>query len=245
MYSVGELAQMGNISVRTLQYYDEIGLLKPAAKTDGGNRLYGKNESMKLQQILALKFLGYPLESIKRMLGTMDQTWEETLHHQLQSIKKEQEHLKKMESAIRSILQSMELEEELKWDVVQQLVDLYKENPANIKRYLDNYFTQEEQQFLHHLPHLGDENQEVREWVKLIKEVKANLDKDPSSEVAQSIAKRWMDQVNTMFHDNEELRDKSWNEIKNNNSPMGNYPIDADVIQFIEHAVEELYKQRK
>src|SRR5699024_3739030 len=179
MHSIGEVAKMTKVSVRTLQYYDEIGLLKPTQKTEGGNRLYGKNEIVKLQQIMALKFMGYPLESIKKMLGTMDQTWEESLQQQLRFVQKEQERLKQIEKAIRAILQSMALEEELHWDIVQQLMDLYQENTETVKHYLDEHFTQEEQNVLEHLPHIGDNDRRVEEWMKLIKKVKANLDQDP------------------------------------------------------------------
>src|SRR5690625_661489 len=243
MRSIGEVAQMTKVSVRTLQYYDEIELLKPTKKTEGGNRLYGRNEIEKLQQIIALKFMGYSLESIKEMLGTMNHTWEESLHQQLQFVQKEQERLNHIEKSIRAILQSMALEKELNWDIVQQLMDLYQENTDTIKRYLDEHFTQEEQNKLKHLPHMGDDDGRVEEWIELIKKVKANLDQDPSSEIAQSLAKKWMDQVNTMFGENEKLRDKSWNQMKDDNSPLGNYPLEPKVVEFIEQAVAELYKK--
>ncbi|MFA1821030.1 MerR family transcriptional regulator [Virgibacillus oceani] len=244
MYTIGEFAQMGKVTVRTLQYYDEISLLKPTKKTDGGNRLYGKNEVAKLQQITALKFMGYSLDTIKQMLGTMNHTMEESLEIQLQFIKSEKERMNNIEKAIRAILQSMTLEEELNWNLVTKVMNLYQENNNTAQRYLDDHFTQEEQNALENLPRLGEDDEKVQVWMELIKEVKINLDQEPSSEIAQSIAKRWMDQVTSMFADNEELRDKSWGEIKNNNNPIGSYPLESDVIEFIEKAVGELYKEQ-
>ena len=51
-YSVKELAKLASISVRTLHYYDKIGLLKPAFRSEKGYRYYGRNELLLLQQIL-------------------------------------------------------------------------------------------------------------------------------------------------------------------------------------------------
>jgi len=63
-FSVGELAEMVGVSVRTLQYYDGAGLLK-ATFSEGGRRMYGQKDLLKLQQILFLKSLGFPLQKIK------------------------------------------------------------------------------------------------------------------------------------------------------------------------------------
>jgi MerR family transcriptional regulator, thiopeptide resistance regulator len=48
---VGDLAKQTGVSVRTLHYYDEIGLLSPSHRTDTGYRLYDKADIMRLQQI--------------------------------------------------------------------------------------------------------------------------------------------------------------------------------------------------
>jgi ABC-2 type transport system permease protein len=63
-FTVGELAEMVGVSVRTLQYYDGAGLLK-ATFSEGGRRMYGQKDLLKLQQILFLKSLGFPLQKIK------------------------------------------------------------------------------------------------------------------------------------------------------------------------------------
>ncbi|WP_160678097.1 MerR family transcriptional regulator [Clostridium sp. C8-1-8] len=67
-YTVQKLAQLGRISTRTLRYYDEIGILKPARINSSGYRIYGQEEVDKLQQILFYKELGVDLESIKDII---------------------------------------------------------------------------------------------------------------------------------------------------------------------------------
>ena len=72
MKSISQVARLTGISVRTLQYYDEIGLLKPSELTSSGYRLYDDNALQTLQQILFFKELGFPLKEIKEILEKPD-----------------------------------------------------------------------------------------------------------------------------------------------------------------------------
>ncbi|MCM1189987.1 MAG: MerR family transcriptional regulator [Muribaculaceae bacterium] len=72
MKTVSQVAKLTGISVRTLQYYDEIGLLKPSKFTPSGYRLYDDEALQTLQQILFLKELGFPLKEVKEILEKPD-----------------------------------------------------------------------------------------------------------------------------------------------------------------------------
>ncbi len=66
--TVNEVARLANVSVRTLHYYDQIGLLRPSALTDAGYRLYDDAALARLQQILFFRELDFPLTEIGRIL---------------------------------------------------------------------------------------------------------------------------------------------------------------------------------
>lgn len=68
-YTVQKLGNLTGVSTRTLRYYDEIGLLKPARKSSSGYRIYGRQEVDKLQQILFFRELGLELEQIKHIVN--------------------------------------------------------------------------------------------------------------------------------------------------------------------------------
>ena len=68
-YTVKQLAKLSGVSVRTLHHYDEIGLLKPAAVGENGYRYYGREELLRLQQILFHRELEFPLEAIRAVLA--------------------------------------------------------------------------------------------------------------------------------------------------------------------------------
>lgn len=68
MKTVKQVAKLTGISIRTLQYYDEIGVLKPAKVSESGYRLYDEESLRKLQQVLFFKELDFPLKEIKEIM---------------------------------------------------------------------------------------------------------------------------------------------------------------------------------
>ncbi len=68
-YTVKQLGKLAGVSARTLHFYDEIGLLRPATRTASGYRLYGERELLILQQIMFFRQLDVPLEDIGRILA--------------------------------------------------------------------------------------------------------------------------------------------------------------------------------
>jgi len=87
-YTVKKLAKIAGVSSRTLRYYDEINLLKPARINSSGYRIYGKSEVDLLQQILFYRELGVDLETIKKIITSPS----------FQHIKALNEHLEKLVS---------------------------------------------------------------------------------------------------------------------------------------------------
>ena len=67
-YRAGQFARKAAVSIRTLRYYDQEGLLAPSRYSEAGYRLYTDADLVNLQQILALKFLGFSLDEIKALL---------------------------------------------------------------------------------------------------------------------------------------------------------------------------------
>ena len=68
-YTVGTVARLAHVSVRTLHHYDELGLLKPSGRSDSGYRLYTDADLAQLQQVLFYKELGFSLDEIAGALG--------------------------------------------------------------------------------------------------------------------------------------------------------------------------------
>src|SRR4051812_29957137 len=93
IYTVNKLAKLAGISVRTLHYYDQIGLLTPSGVADNGYRQYGEKELIKLQQILFFKELDFPLEQIKQILDSPGYDKNEALKDQKQLLELKKDRL--------------------------------------------------------------------------------------------------------------------------------------------------------
>lgn len=72
MKSISQVAKLTGVSIRTLQYYDEIGLLKPSKLTSSGYRMYDDTALQTLQQILFFKELGFQLKEINELMKKSD-----------------------------------------------------------------------------------------------------------------------------------------------------------------------------
>ncbi|NLO08401.1 MAG: MerR family transcriptional regulator [Clostridiales bacterium] len=71
-YTIQKLAKMAGVSTRTLRYYDEVGILKPARINSSGYRIYGRKETDRLQQILFYRELEFSIDNIKEILSAPD-----------------------------------------------------------------------------------------------------------------------------------------------------------------------------
>jgi DNA-binding transcriptional MerR regulator len=92
-YTSNKLSKMSGVSARTLRYYDEIGLLRPARVASSGYRIYGQDDVDKLQQILFYRELGFPLDEIKRILSTSGFDREQAFLCHLAKLHKKRERL--------------------------------------------------------------------------------------------------------------------------------------------------------
>ena len=73
MHQIGEVASRVGLSLRTVRYYEEAGLVRPSQRTDGGFRLYGEEEIERLQLVKQMKPLGFSLQEMGQLLKARDQ----------------------------------------------------------------------------------------------------------------------------------------------------------------------------
>lgn len=71
---IGEVADRTGLSLRTIRYYGEVGLVTPSARTTGGFRLYGEADVERLQLVKRMKVLEFTIEEMRDLLGLLDQS---------------------------------------------------------------------------------------------------------------------------------------------------------------------------
>ncbi len=103
MMTVKQVSELTGVSIRTLRYYDEIGLLQPAAHTESGYRLYDDTALERLQQILLFRELEFPLKDIVRIVSSPDFDRRKALEQQIGLLEMKKEHLENLISFARKI----------------------------------------------------------------------------------------------------------------------------------------------
>ena len=105
MRTVHEVSRLTGVSIRTLQYYDNIGLLRPAGYTEAGYRLYDDAALETLQQILLFRELEFPLKEIRRIIAAPDFDREKAVDQQIGLLTLKKERLEKLISLAREMKQ--------------------------------------------------------------------------------------------------------------------------------------------
>ena len=103
MMTVNEVSKLTGVSIRTLQYYDTIGLLPPTEYTEAGYRLYDDTAMERLQQILLFRELEFPLKEIRRIIDSPDFNRNKALEQQMKLLTMKKEHLEGLVSFARKI----------------------------------------------------------------------------------------------------------------------------------------------
>ncbi len=96
MMTVHEVSRLTGVSIRALQYYDRIGLLRPADRTDAGYRLYDDADLETLQQILLFRELEFPLKEIRQILQSPGFDREQALEQQIRLLSLKRERLENL-----------------------------------------------------------------------------------------------------------------------------------------------------
>jgi len=107
-YKVKDVTRMTGVSIRTLHYYDEIGLLRPGRRSAAGYRLYEEDDLLRLQQVLINRALGLSLEDIRRSLDDPDFDYAESLRLQRSRLVRKLDETNGMITAIDRTLSGLE-----------------------------------------------------------------------------------------------------------------------------------------
>jgi DNA-binding transcriptional MerR regulator len=211
-YRVGEVAALTRVSVRTLHHYDRIGLLRPALHSAGGYRLYGEAALLRLQQILTLRYLGFPLKRIGQLLDRGDFDLVASLRVQRQALRDRIAQLERISAAIGELVDQRQVTGEWTWQLVVEASQAVAAGLTRGEDTMDAYYTPEQMtRFAEARQATSPEEIEAIEqgWTALLAEVRAahaaNL--DPASAEAGSLADRWVElSRRTVQHFPEELR---------------------------------------
>lgn len=189
-YAVGSLAEATGLTVRTLHHWDEIGLLRPAARTESGHRRYSAADVERLYRILALRRLGLGLPAVGQALEAEDLRTAVAAH--LERIDAEIALRDALRRRLGRILAAID---GLDGPTTEQIIEAIE-----VMTMSDRYYTPEQQEQLAvRARELGEEGMRAaeREWAELIAAVEAEraAGTDPQDPKVGALAQRWRELI--------------------------------------------------
>ena len=196
MKTVKEFAALTGVSIRTLHYYDEIGLLRPASVTDSGYRLYGQQELERLQQILFLRELRFSLKEIAQILDDPTFDKRQALHQHRQLLLLQRQRLDELIRLADNTLKGGS----------QMNFDLLKHDPA---REMQEEYANEVRQRWGNTEAYAESQRKTAgyqksDWQNLLSGMESIFDRfadlaregaDPASTEAQELVENWRDYI--------------------------------------------------
>ena len=229
IYTVGELANLVGVSVRTLQYYDKIGLLS-SILSEGGRRTYTNEDILKIQQILFLKSFGFSLEEIKNKIlnnkipGELEQIFSQQREMLLEQIG----NLNKIVNMLDTGIAEIKSGKEISLDKLKTIIELMKQgNPytfvirylgdEQIKNVSKRFDSMEEQQI--YMKH-------AKELFELMEEL-YKKGEDPAGKEGQKLAKLWWQMVEKFTRGDLSLMESLFSAGKD----VNNWPLETKNLQ--------------
>jgi DNA-binding transcriptional MerR regulator len=183
-FRVREFAELAGVTVKALHHYDRLGLLR-AARNRAGYRVYASSDLARLEQIVALRFLGIPLKEIRALLDRGTLPLRATLRQQREVLEDKRRRLNLAIEALVEAEHSLDAGAAAAAPILQKVIRIIAMQDIDVMR---KYFTDET--WAAGRQHFGD--WPSREFQALYRDVAAALDLDPASAAAQALADRWL-----------------------------------------------------
>ena len=196
---IGEVAKLSGVTVRTLHYYDEIGLLKPSKTTEAGYRMYSIEDLEKLQQILFFRELDFPLNEIKEIMINPK-------YDKIEALNKHKELLiekrKRIDGLVTLIDKTIKGDNNMSFkefdnSKIEENKRKYAEEVKKRWGNTDAYKEYEKKTGSYDKNSWNTINEEMAE---ILKEFADNRDKDVNSDIVQSLVEKWRGYITLNFY---------------------------------------------
>jgi DNA-binding transcriptional MerR regulator len=189
MLQAQQFADLAGVTVRTLHHYDRLGLLRPR-RTESGYRVYRESDLERLEQIVALKFVGLPLKRIKTLLERDNLDLLDALPRQRLVLEAKRKLIDRAIRAIEDAERTLAAGQRPNAAVLKKIIEVIEMQDNST--WAENYYSEEALAKLKKREWTPEmQEQTTKKWTELFSEVEAALGEDPAGEKAQALATRW------------------------------------------------------
>lgn len=200
MMKIHEIAKAAGVSVRTLHYYDEIGLLPPCEVTESGYRLYDDRSLQKLQQILFFREMDFPLSEIKQILTDPNFDLKKALTAQKEVLLKKRQRIDNLISLTEHVLKGEKTMSFQEFDTseIEKAKKSYAEEVKRRWGHTDAY-AESEQKSKNYTPAKWQAMNE--QCSAIFQKFATHMDKAPSDPEVQTLVAEWQAYISENFYD--------------------------------------------
>lgn len=226
---IGELAKQTGISIRTLHYYDEIGLLSPSHRTEVGHRLYSEQDIIRLQQIMSLRQLHFSLTEIRECLENPSFSLQQVIDLHRNRIREQIVLSYTLLGRLNLIASELQATKSV---AVENLIQVMETIAMS-----EQYFTPEQQESLE------SRFREVEsEWQELSSQIRAQMNKgsDLNSPFVRNLARRWRLIMQSFCGGDQQIYESFVRMYQQEGELAASWGMDADTLEYILKAVSFL-----
>lgn len=247
---VKELSKITGITVQTLHHYDRINLLKPSLRLPNGYRLYSEKDLFRLQQIIALKFFGFELAQINKLL--VDNV--DTIEHftaQANFLEQKAKSLLEASSALKGITAEYCSNKSIPWETIIQVMEVYTMTQKLEHAWVKEIFNADElKQYLAFEAEMKTNSSIKQEdfeknWHLLLTEIEDNLQQDPTSEIGVRLGEKCMQLVNSLYGKKyAHLRTKKFEKGFGEGKGLAETGLTSQTVSWLDKAVDAYWRKR-
>jgi len=220
-YRVQAFADLAGVTVRALHHYDRMALLRPR-RTASGYRMYGLSDLQRLEQIVALKFLGIPLKQIKTVLDRDGRALPDVLRAQRRALEAKRRRLDRAIGAISDAERTLEPGGPAATAVLKRIIEVIEmaDHAEDMKKYYSDEawaeLTRRREQMTEKMRDIAMEG--TRKWQALYTDVTASLGEDPAGPKGQALLDRWNALIEEFTGGNQAIKEglgRAWHDRAN------------------------------
>jgi DNA-binding transcriptional MerR regulator len=235
--TIGALAKRTGLTVRTLHHYDQIGLLSPSGRTDGGYRLYSDADILRLERIVLLRGLGMPLTDIAVALDSDANTIVSLVERQAADVQSRIDDATKLRVRLDATIAQLRAHEYQKGDDALALIEAVQT--------FEGYFNDEQRAALRErAAQLGPER--IREaearWPQLIGEVRSEMTNGtpPNHPRVLALAEEWQSLLDEFTNGRWDIASSAGRMMKAEPGVQRRTGLDAAIMEYVAEAMGAL-----
>jgi DNA-binding transcriptional MerR regulator len=245
---IKEFSRLVDVSVRTLHYYDKIGLLTPSIRRDNDYRLYSERDLLKLQQIIALKYFGFDLRQIKSMLEGSNDLFAQ-FSSQTKMLKQKAETLQHASNLLDELINKSNFNKSIEWQQLIKMIEVFKMTQQLEHSWVNEIFSNDElQEYAEFENKMKQGSKETfeRRWHSLVDEINKLSGKvEPYSKEGIEMGKRFMAWTNEVYgKEHAHLRTKKFEQGFGEGMGLDDIGMSKESFEWLSIATDAYWRDR-